>query len=988
MNQTGKIAAAKRVLTAVALAILWLAVTASGVSGAEQGPDANAVVLLDNSTYWRHFHVEGASRLRDTNGVLRRKRINWGNGYGMDELEPGRVAKEIDPASSAYNALGSPNPAHGGGDVRVLPGPEPAAAFFSPKPAADWADAAFDDGSWLRAQWPVPGLIGPVAGQESPFILRPYETAVMYARGRFEIADPTKVSACRLSLNYWGGVVVTVNGKELARQHLPAGAGNPDEVAEDYPEEAWVLANGKLIPISQHASENRDRLKLRERHLKDVEIPAALLRKGVNVVTVEVHAAPVNLKGATKAGNECAWPPIGLLSAALTVSPSSAGVAAAPRSKGIRLWNCAPCDTLTVYDSDSPAEPLRLIEISAARNSVFSGRLAVGSDQAIKGLKVTVGDLVWHPGSYSSSAKRSSLSSGRIEDEDEDDDENDRKDTKEQKPGGSGQPARSAGMNSATQLPASAVRVRYAVPASPDKSWTAAGRFDGLLDAIPAEIPVSSNAPQGKGFYSLDVQSRTVNPGEILPRWGSDSTIVRPWVPGAVASLWFTVRVPRDAAPGLYEGQASISAEGLEATNVPLRVRVSHYTMPDPADWRMQNFLCHSDEQVSRHYGVPRWSDRHFDLMGKARALMAEVNSRQAEAFLVVDYHGPDGNPESLVRWIKQADGSWKADFTVFDKYLNMVANSVGKPHSLRLSVFASGGLNQPDLPDSVSVLDPATGKIEKMKYKSLYPANVKDSEQAFWQPVFEAIRKKVEARGWLEHTTFGLCTSWGVSGDYSEVARSWPGAEWSYGSHSGGRDMKINDMVVRHASGIFYCRRPTQRRGVPVLLPQPRRLTFANAYRGNLNDQSLLPLCRGIGEEMVRSGMDGVSDFGVDLFPLRKPVGGYYTLAVARGMNMSPPGRSTAALLYPGPDGPVATERFEAFREGMEVAEAILFIETALAEKKLGADLAVRAGRYLDERTESLVGGRFSYRYMQATEDAKLLDLAGEVVRELEGRE
>jgi hypothetical protein len=70
-----------------------------------------------------------------------------------------------------------------------------------------------------------------------------------------------------------------------------------------------------------------------------------------------------------------------------------------------------------------------------------------------------------------------------------------------------------------------------------------------------------------------------------------------------------------------------------------------------------------------------------------------------------------------------------------------------------------------------------------------------------------------------------------------------------------------------------------------------------------------------------------------------------------------------------------------------MEVAEVVLFIETALAEKKLSADLAARASRYLDERAEALVGGRFSYRHMQATEDAKLLALAGEVARELPGK-
>jgi hypothetical protein len=927
-----------RALTTMVLASLLLAWGGSGASGAEQGNDASGVVLLDNSTYWRHFHVEGASHMRDTNGVLRRKRINWGNGYGMDEVDPGRVVQKLDAKSAGYNAMASQNPGYLGGGVYVLPGPEPASALFSPKPPDDWANPAFDDSSWLRAQWPVPGLIGPVDGYEnSPFILRPYETVVVYARARFEVADPPKVIACRFSLDYWGGVVVYVNGKEVARQHLPAGAANPDGVAEDYPDEAWVLANGKLIPISQHASENRERLKLRERHLQDVKVPAALLRKGVNVVAVEVHTAPVNLKGATKAGSDCAWPPIGLLSAELTVSPSSAGVAATPRSKGIRLWNGAPCDTLTIYESDSPAEPLRPIEMNAARNSVFSGRLAVGSDQAIRGLKVTVTDL------------------------------------------------EGVTQRGGNRIAASAVRVRYAAPASPDKSWTAPGRFDGLLDAIPAEIPVSSNAPREMGFYTLYVQSRTVSPGEILPQWGDDSSIIRPWVPGAVASLWFTVRVPRDVAPGLYEGQVSISAEGLAATKVPLRVKVSHYTLPDPADWRLQNFLCHSDEQLARHYGEPRWSDRHFDLMGKARALMAEVNSRQTEAFLVVDYHGPDGNPESLVRWVRQTDGSWKPDFGIFDKYLDMVAKSVGKPRSLRLSVF-SEGLNQAPHPDSVSVLDPATGTIGKTNYAALYPAG-KDRALAFWEPVFEAIRKKVEARGWLEHTTFGLSTAWGVSESYSDVARSWPGAEWSYTSHSGDRGMKIGDMVVRHASGVWGCPRPAPRRGIRVVLPQPRRETFASTYRASLNDQSLLPLCRGIGEEMVRSGLDGVSDFGVDLFPLRRPVGGYYVLAVGRGINWGMPGRSTMALLYPGPDGPVATERFEAFREGMEVAETILFIETAMAEKKLGADLAAKAGRYLDERTESLVGGRFSHRHMQATEDAKLLELAGEVAKELEGK-
>ena len=41
-------------------------------------------------------------------------------------------------------------------------------------------------------------------------------------------------------------------------------------------------------------------------------------------------------------------------------------------------------------------------------------------------------------------------------------------------------------------------------------------------------------------------------------------------------------------------------------------------------------------------------------------------------------------------------------------------------------------------------------------------------------------------------------------------------------------------------------------------------------------------------------------------------------------------------SLLYPGPDGPVATERYEMFREGLELSEAILYVQNAIHKKKL----------------------------------------------------
>ena len=90
-------------------------------------------------------------------------------------------------------------------------------------------------------------------------------------------------------------------------------------------------------------------------------------------------------------------------------------------------------------------------------------------------------------------------------------------------------------------------------------------------------------------------------------------------------------------------------------------------------------------------------------------------------------------------------------------------------------------------------------------------------------------------------------------------------------------------------------------------------------------------------------------------------------------------------ALLYPGPHGPVATESYEMFREGVELCEALLFIERAIQNKKLSPELQQRAESYLEDRDNAFIKNWFLIGGMPGPEeDANLLDLAGEVAREL----
>ena len=180
----------------------------------------------------------------------------------------------------------------------------------------------------------------------------------------------------------------------------------------------------------------------------------------------------------------------------------------------------------------------------------------------------------------------------------------------------------------------------------------------------------------------------------------------------------------------------------------------------------------------------------------------------------------------------------------------------------------------------------------------------------------------------------------------------------------------------------------------------KPRPGAWCNTARNRHYDNWTLPAIRNLAEEIIQRGQDGLGDFGGDMFPVKKARGeGYYMLGCGRGTGG--PNDATHAILAPGPDGAIATERFEALREGTELCEGLLYLESALQDKKIGGELAAKVNRYLDARADAFIehwyerapggaiafagGAAFVNRWtppLQAERDAELLALCGEVAR------
>ena len=113
----------------------------------------------------------------------------------------------------------------------------------------------------------------------------------------------------------------------------------------------------------------------------------------------------------------------------------------------------------------------------------------------------------------------------------------------------------------------------------------------------------------------------------------------------------------------------------------------------------------------------------------------------------------------------------------------------------------------------------------------------------------------------------------------------------------------------------------------------------------------------RHMAETAITGAQRGVGRIGADMWQVLKDKRGR---RIARAHERYPENQTRnlnidLSALAPGPNGPVATQRFEAFREGVQECEARIEIERALGDEalkaRLGEDLVRRCEEYLHAR-------------------------------------
>jgi hypothetical protein len=368
---------------------------------------------------------------------------------------------------------------------------------------------------------------------------------------------------------------------------------------------------------------------------------------------------------------------------------------------------------------------------------------------------------------------------------------------------------------------------------------------------------------------------------------------------------------------------------------------------------------------------------------------------------------------ESLVRWVRNEDGTYSHDFTLFEKYVDTALKHIEPPEVTCLYAWERRYRARPSKrdrnPDAfkpprvmVPLLDPETNEVSSMEG----PSYVDEDATAFWKPVLEGCRERLLARGVAEEAILlGVVPDGSPTPATTDMFhRAAPWAKWVQHSHAPGsrfRGVETKEVPVWLAAGVYGGTRPVpdpaEKRYYGWKPYNERTEVFCVFPRTGspyvLHAKTNLSLYHNFMEAYLMTGLRGITRVAGEFWPLdlkRETGSGASTLISAYSINTPSMNLSVYDFLAPGKEGALSTVRLETLYEGSQEGEARVFLEKAIEAhgEKLGPKRqAVQA--LLDQRARLFVAyypvidwypasgwrERSAELYAAAAEVARLID-------------
>ena len=326
-------------------------------------------------------------------------------------------------------------------------------------------------------------------------------------------------------------------------------------------------------------------------------------------------------------------------------------------------------------------------------------------------------------------------------------------------------------------------------------------------------------------------------------------------------------------------------------------------------------------------------SDEHFKRLEQSMRLLGEVGNDWL-IVPVIKFTEFGNKEDTVIKWTRRKDGSLSFDYTNLDRYIGLATKYWGRPRVIVFVVMhGTGGKS----PVTVDVFDERSGKTETISLRSDQP-----HYRTAWRAFGVSLHQHMRELGLADSMHWGL--AWDSEGDPELpvlMSQSTPSVAWASATHGHGAGVrhyyKARSFIYKLAQLQVYSRMGWKRDDIMVV----------NARGGGtvtcISGTSPGPIWRVMPDRAITCGANGIGRIGVDSWENTY-------LAGFQDRGFLPPGLSVVSMFWPSEASVEPSQRYEALREGIQEAEARIFLEQQLDRKVLPAELEKKVRKILFE--------------------------------------
>jgi len=209
--------------------------------------------------------------------------------------------------------------------------------------------------------------------------------------------------------------------------------------------------------------------------------------------------------------------------------------------------------------------------------------------------------------------------------------------------------------------------------------------------------------------------------------------------------VWISIPIPAETRPGNYNFRLQCSS-ALDTVYHTLKLEVQEKMLAPPSEWSFHLDLWQNPFAVARYHKVKLWSQEHMDLLKPLLTMLAGAGQKCITTTISNQpWGGQTYDPyETMITWIKNSEGFWDYDYSVFDQYVEL-AISCGIDEQINCFSMVPWG-------NEYRWFDQDSGKFVS--------ANAIPGSEEYiniWKPFLDDFRVHLMEMGWLGKTAIAL---------------------------------------------------------------------------------------------------------------------------------------------------------------------------------------------------------------------------------------